>query len=913
MPRFRGGGMRLAVSREASPLCRNISGHAPRGIHKMDSISKMKAVSICGGAVCVRVTQGRAGRAAFGRYRAMRRLIACFILLASAAWPVKELYPSAKEGGNYMHNYYLPPAPSSYPWWPAWSPDGKSLAISLLGSIWRVDPGTGHAVELTYNRRYHSSPNWSPDAKWIIYTADEDNRRIQLEILNVATGETHELTDDQQLYLDPIFSPDGKRIAYVSTEPDGHFNLYVRPFRDGAWDGPAVTLTESHRYHNDRLYVGLWDINIEPAWTRDGKELVFLSNRDVPLGSGDLWRMPAMKDGFAHARRILNEQTLYRTRPDISRDGKRLIYSSTSGAADQFDHLYVLPAGGGTPYKMSFGDYDDFHPRWSPDGEQIALISNEGGLPRLVVMEAYGGKKTRVAIVPAKWKRPIAQVRIQVVDESSRPVPARVQASASDGKFYPPLDAYARMGVYGQHFFHTAGESTIWAPPGRLQVTAVRGLEHWPDRTEIDVREGQANKVRLVVKRLLDLGTAGWRSGSTHVHMNYGGNLRNTLDNLIFMSRAEDQNIVNELVANKDNRILDWMYFEPGGGAHSASKPDMIVLVGEEYRPPFYGHTFLLGLRDHLLSPFTTGYEGTAIESLYPSNTDVLRKAKAQGAVTGYVHPWAEDTDPIDFKLGVGKGFPVDLALGTVDAYEWSNASRGQLTVWHHALNNDFHPTPTGGEDSISNLHISKPVGSFRTYAWVGGEFSASGWLTALRTGATFFTSGPLLRFEIDEKRPGEAIHLPASGGNVKIRASVWSVAPLSRVLIYAGGKPFREIPVKAGAWSNGGRGTEACAEFDGEIPVSHSGWYSLYAEGPHSDLLDVRFPQAGTNAIRVYVGEEKIRNRESAEYFVRWIEKLKGMADAWPGWRSEQEREHVFSQFEQAKRIYERLAAEPQ
>jgi hypothetical protein len=99
----------------------------------------------------------------------------------------------------------------------------------------------------------------------------------------------------------------------------------------------------------------------------------------------------------------------------------------------------------------------------------------------------------------------------------------------------------------------------------------------------------------------------------------------------------------------------------------------------------------------------------------------------------------------------------------------------------------------------------------------------------------------------------------------------------------------------------------------DAVIPVSHSGWYSLYAEGPHSDLLDVRFPQAGSNAIRVYVGEEKIRNRESAEYFVRWIEKLKGMADAWPGWRSEQEREHVFSQFEQGKRVYERLAAEPQ
>ena len=39
--------------------------------------------------------------------------------------------------------------------------------------------------------------------------------------------------------------------------------------------------------------------------------------------------------------------------------------------------------------------------------------------------------------------------------------------------------------------------------------------------------------------------------------MNYGGNMRNTLENLMMMSRAEGQDIVNELVANKDNRILD--------------------------------------------------------------------------------------------------------------------------------------------------------------------------------------------------------------------------------------------------------------------------------------------------------------------------------------------------------------------
>src|SRR5688572_27682657 len=168
----------------------------------------------------------------------MPRLLSSLIALAVAPLVFgapRPDYPSSKHGGTYMFNYYLPPAPSSSAWAPAWSPDGKWIAVAMQGSIWKVDPGTGIAVEVSYNAKYHSSPTWSRDGKWIVYTADDDGSSIQLEAVNVETGASHPLTTDEHIYADPVFSPDGTRLAYVSTRPNGYFNVYVRAIQDGRW------------------------------------------------------------------------------------------------------------------------------------------------------------------------------------------------------------------------------------------------------------------------------------------------------------------------------------------------------------------------------------------------------------------------------------------------------------------------------------------------------------------------------------------------------------------------------------------------------------------------------------------------------------------------------------------------------
>ncbi len=235
------------------------------------------------------------------------------ILLLAAAVPDvdAQVYPNAKTGGNYMHNYYFPPAGSSTPWWPSWSPDGQWIAFAMDGSIWKARAGESTAYEVIYAKEYLSSPEWSPDGKWIVYTADDDGHSINLRLFSVATGTSTPLTTGEFENLEPAWSPDGQRVAYVSTEPNGWFNIVVMEITDGQ-KGQVTAITTDHKFGRDRLYFSDNDSHISPTWSPDGKELVFVSNRDIPLGSGGIWRAPAEADvmNSGKAKLIHKEETV---------------------------------------------------------------------------------------------------------------------------------------------------------------------------------------------------------------------------------------------------------------------------------------------------------------------------------------------------------------------------------------------------------------------------------------------------------------------------------------------------------------------------------------------------------------------------------------------------------------------------
>ncbi|MCZ2148921.1 MAG: CehA/McbA family metallohydrolase [Bryobacterales bacterium] len=835
----------------------------------------------------------------------MRRAL-LFVLLAVLGLQAQT--QRARFASGYMYSYYVPQSAST-PWRPAWSPDGKEIAFGMSGSLWKIRPGETTAYELTVNKTYDSSPAWSPDGRFIVYTA-EDSEGVNLALLNVATLESTQLTRGADIYADPVFSPDGRSIAFVrgiqnpsrarrapaaagageEQQPRG-YQIYTMPFDNGK-AGRPTEITAENSFGRARLYFSAYDDHISPDWSPNGKEMMVVSNRGIPLGSGAIWRIPVQPNAMAKAKMVLREETLYRTQPQWSPDGKRILYSSHRGS--QYDNLYVLPADGGEPYQMTFGDWDHFDPRWSPDGERIAYISNRHGISELHILRSFGGEDDTVEIKRRAYRRPMGTLEVRIQGA------ARFYLTGADGKTYTPPSAYQRVAARASRrdFFHAEDRFIVDLPVGEASLEAAKGIEYYPLSKKVDIRQDQVTIVEVNPRRMTSMNAAGWWSASDHVHMNYGGNLHNTPENLMMMARAEDLDVVGDKICNKDQRIFDHQYFT--GKPHPLTGSEQILMFGEEYRPPFYGHINLINLTKHLISPFTTGYEGSAIESLYPSNTDIFRVARKEGAIGGYVHPWS--SDPKSAGYSVARGFPVDLALGTFEYLEVMTSAghfKWSAPVWHRALNCGFKITASAGEDSILGLHATSILGSSRLYAYIGDKLEWPSYMEAIRRGRTFVTNGPLLTFTVDGRIAGGEIHLPEQGGTVELNAGVQSIVPIEKLEVFLNGKVIES--------SNG-------APIRKRISIDRSSWITVRASNSKPlEPIDDSYIVAETSPVYVYTGSRKIRSKEDAEYFIEWIDGITQQAQAHPGWRSERERSHVLEQFQQARKIFEERARESQ
>jgi TolB protein len=290
----------------------------------------------------------------------------------------------------YFREMYLPQLTTG-PSAAAWTPDSKSLIYSMAGSLWHQTLGSSTADQLTQGRGYDYQPDVSPDGRWVVYTSYA-NDAVELWVLDLQEKKSHQLTAAGAVNLEPRFSPDGQRIVFVSTSYNKHFHIFTADFRAGRISN-IQRLTGEARSDLPRYYYSAIDHEISPAWSADGSEILFVSNRNHIYGTGGFWRMKAQPGAEAHE--IHYEETTWKARPDFSPDGKRIVYASYLGR--QWHQLWLMPAAGGDALQISYGDFDNINPRWSPDGKKIAFVSNRDGNTSLWTQEIPGAAQTRIA------------------------------------------------------------------------------------------------------------------------------------------------------------------------------------------------------------------------------------------------------------------------------------------------------------------------------------------------------------------------------------------------------------------------------------------------------------------------------------------------------------------------------------
>ena len=807
----------------------------------------------------------------------------------------------------YFREMYLPQLTTG-PSAAAWSPDSRSLVYSMAGWLWRQALGSQKAEQLTSGPGYDYQPDWSSnsDGRWLVF-ARYDQDAVELWSLDMADGRTRKMTSGGAVNLEPRFSPDGKRLVFVSTSYKGHFHIFVGRFEGGLLSD-VRQLTPENVSSLPRYYYSQVDHEISPVWTRDGTEILFVSNRGHIHGTGGFWKIKAEPGAEAHE--IHYEETNWKARPDYSPDGKRMVYASYLGQA--WHQLWVMPAAGGDAFPISYGAYDNVNPRWSPDGSKIAFISNRNGNTSLWVQTIPGGEQTELAVREREYKQPMARFTLKVLDKANKPLAARVFVTGSDGRAYAPDDTWMYADdsfdraerPFEAHYFDSGGVSQIMVPVGEsIEVGIMRGFEYPFKQTKVQIKANSASSLVVSMHPIEKLapGKTQWVSGDVHVHMNYAGAYRNTPAHLVEQAAAENLAIVEDLVVNKEQRIPDMVYFSPQ--LDPASTSDHLLLHGQEFHTSYWGHLGLLNLTRNFILPGYAAYPNTAAASLYPTNADVADMAHGQGALVGYVHPFDSFPDPSK-DASLTAELPADVALGKVDYIEVLGFSDHKSTaqVWYKLLNCGFRLPTAAGTDFMGNYaSLRGPVGLNRVYSEVKpGPLKIKPWLASIKAGRTFATNGPLLRFSLGGQPIGGEVRLEKKQ-EVRFSAEMNSIVPVDHLQIVCNGTVARELVMDS---------DRKHAHADGSIPQDASGWCVLRAFSDKAEypILDL-YPYATTSPVYVGVAGAPLRSAADAAYFVAWVDRLISAARSNTSWNTDAEKQSVLSMLQEARTRYARMA----
>jgi TolB protein len=808
-----------------------------------------------------------------------RRQTAAWILLTTVtcgAFATLGARPN-RYGHSDREERHMLPAVSSGPLDPAWSPDGKWIAFSMRGDIWKVPADGGEAIAVTSGPAYHFEPAWSPDGTRIAFSY-QSTGNLEIGIVSSDGGSEQSISSNPAVDVQPAWSRDGKSLFFTSARAGG-FRIFRHDFATGA----ATQVVQG----------------IQPAVSPDGSQLAYeqrgLYVFDLATGKSSL---------------IRDEETEYRMEPAWTPDGRNIVYVTEDRGSNDVRivpaPVAAAPGGpstGGDPIELTFdGERHEMSPAVSPDGKRFAFVQFTAGVPTLYTADIAGGRASawkKVTIASRKPVAPTGRVIVRVAGPDGKPMPARVYVDASDKRHYTPDDGFHRsMMVFDRHYFHTDGESIVDLPAGPARLEAVRGFEYTPAAVTVDVKPGGSHVATLRLERLADLPARGWYSGDGHVHDLHRG-FGQTHQSFFRQLVAEDLHVTHALIHMDGTRLMG-RWSDLTGQPSPLSTRTHILQYAQEFRGGL-GHVGMIGVKEFIL-PFTAGAGGTAyaqhsLENIY------LEGARAQGGLAGFMHPYTQS--PKQPSNAASTLIALDVALGLGDYYDIGalySDERASADFYYRLLNAGFRIAATGGTDNFSDVWLDPPPGSSRTFARLTGPLTLAGWMDAIKRGRTYFSSGPIVtRFEVDGRGPGEEIALPADAPvSLRVVADVVSIAPIDSIEILVNGEVVRTVRAS----------DPSRASFAGAIEVPLGGWVALRASGPKSPYIGDDYAFVQTTPVFVVRGGKRFLKAEDVKFLGDTVRAIWARAEK-SRWRSDAEREAFKAAVDRAAAVYEKVSAE--
>ena len=339
----------------------------------------------------------------------------------------------------------------------ALSPDGRTLALDLLGRIWTMSAAGGLAEPLTDPFGDARQPAWSPDGLRIAFQAYWDGN---YHIWSVASdgSELRRHTRGPFDHREPHWSPDGRRIAF-SSDRGGSYDLWSVTVPGGRLE----QLTDAP------------DSEYGPAFSPDGTRLAFASDGAEDVAG--VWVLEA--DGTS--RRVAAAEGAQVAAPAWRLDVATLSYSALAGGRSA---LRTADA----PGPALTGDDEDVFPfraSWTGSG----FFYTADGKVRRRDLEGGGVRDVPFTARVALHREPYQRRPRDLTAPGPFPVRGVVSPAVS------PDGRQVAFSALGDLWLHTVGGDTrrltddpwvetdpAWSPDGgRIAFVSDRGgaMELW--------------------------------------------------------------------------------------------------------------------------------------------------------------------------------------------------------------------------------------------------------------------------------------------------------------------------------------------------------------------------------------------------------------------------------------------------